>query len=109
MDADLVLAGGHDVLDHLRMQKRADGGDVERGGDVLFRQQTQDPRHAVHRAVLAARERLRSEVAASKRRGRVVDVEAERDGDASAVRPRDGLQAPPRTDAKHLPLQLVER
>src|SRR4029077_16732997 len=40
---------------------------------------------------------------------RVVDVEAQADGDARAVRPRGGLQPLAGADVKHLRADLIER
>jgi len=63
----------------------ADRRDEERRGDPVLVQQPQNPRQAVDRAVLAARDRFRDQVAGRQIRRRVVDVEAQADRDARAV------------------------
>ena len=78
-------------------------------GSLMLVEQPQNPRQPVDRAVLAARDRLRDQVAGGEIGGRVVDVEAEADRDARAVGPRRRLQPLAGADVKHLRLDLRER
>ena len=90
------------------MQHRAGGRDEERCRDLLAIEHAEDPRQAVDGAVFAAREDLVIEIAGRQRRGGVVDVERQADGDLRAVRPR-ALQSLAGADVKHLRLQLIDR
>ena len=97
-----------DHRDHAGMQHGACGRDEERRGHLLPIEHPQDPRQAIDRAVLAAREDLVIEIAGRERRGGVVDVEGQAHRHASAVGPR-ALQPLAGADVKHLRLELVDR
>src|SRR5439155_26627449 len=107
--ADLVPAVGENGRNHLRMEQVADGGDEEGRGKLIFVEQAQDARHAVDRAVLAARDRFGDQVSGGEVCGRIVDVEAETDGHTRAIGPCGRLQAAYGADMKHLGLELLER
>jgi len=87
----------------------ADGGNEEGRRNLMLVEQPQNPRQSVDRAVLTARDALGDEIPRREIGGRVVDVEAQADGDACAVRPRLRLQPFAGADVKHLRLDLIER
>ena len=109
VDADLVASALQDRRDHVGVEQVADRGDEERRRQLVLVEQPQDARHAVDRAVLAARDRFRDQVAGGEIRGRVVDVEAQADRDARAVGPRRRLQPLAGADVEHLRLELRQR
>ena len=107
--ADLVAAALENRRDHLRVEQVAHRRDEERRRHLVLVEQPQDARQPVDRAVLAARDRFRNQVAGGEIGRRVVDVEAEADGDARAVGPRRRLEALAGADVEHLRLDLRQR
>ena len=109
VDADLVHLLLEDARHHLRVQRGAHRRDEERRRHLLAIEHPQDPRQAVDRAVLAARQHLVVEVALRQRHRGVVDVERQRHGDAVVARPRRRLQPAPGADVEHLAFELFHR
>src|SRR5262245_21732968 len=107
--ADLVPSALHDQRNHVGVEEVADSWNKEGRGQLMLVEQAQDARHAVDRAVLAARNRFGDEVAGGEIRSRVVDVEAEADGDARAVGRGSWFQPLAGADMKHLRADLIQR
>src|SRR5688572_5129874 len=99
---------GLDVLDHVRMEGGADGGNEERGRRLVLLEQAQDARQAVDGAVFAAGDHFVIQIAAGEGGRRIVDVEAERHGHASVAGPGLRLEAAAGGDVKHLRPEVVE-
>ena len=89
MDDDLV-AFGHDAALLVGVEEGGDGGDVERGGDLVPGEQLQDAGHPDAVAVLAPGEPADRLAAVAQLVRVVVGVERERDGAPRVTQPVRG-------------------